>query len=290
MLGVLAASSLLSAACSSSDDSDRASEAPTIVATTSIWADVASNIACDGLATVEVLIPTGGDPHAFEPSLADRGEMADASVLVVNGLGLEEGLVDTIDAVEAEGTPVVRVAEYAGVTDDPHIWLDPTLVSMVLPGLAQQLIESGIDADAVQTCLDSYLAELAALDDELVEILASVPADQRKLVTSHDALGYFAERYEFAVIGTVIPVASGLAETNPAQLEELAALIEEAGVGAVFTESQHSADDAEALADRVGDVAVVTLFTGTLGDAESGADTYIGLLRVNAELVADALS
>ncbi|MCY4280906.1 MAG: zinc ABC transporter substrate-binding protein, partial [Acidimicrobiaceae bacterium] len=86
-------------------------DAPTIVATTGIWADVVSNVACGGLANVEALIPVGGDPHGYEPSLQDRGRMEDAALVVANGLALEERLLDTLESVAEAGTPVFEVAE-----------------------------------------------------------------------------------------------------------------------------------------------------------------------------------
>lgn len=171
------------------------------------------------------------------------------------------------------------------------MWFDPVRVSAALPELGAALVEhAGLDAEAVEECVADYQAELAAVDAEIFEIVASVPEEMRKLVTSHDAFGYFADRYGFEVIGTVIPSASSMAETNPAQLERLAQLIEEFDLPAVFAETQHSTRDTEALAARVGDVEVVTLFTGTLGDADSGAATYIDFLRTNATLISDALS
>ncbi len=289
------------------DSVPAAGDRPVIVATTSIWADVVANVACDGLATVETLVPVGADPHAFSPSLADRAQMQDAALIVANGLGLEEGLDDALDAVEGSGTEVFRVAEHvdtigysAGTDDDdagagqagddPHVWFDPVRVSGVLADLgARVAAATGLPAPAIDACVTSYRHELAGLDAAVTERLAGIPPAARKLVTNHDALGYFAARYGFEVVGTVIPASSGLAGTNPAALEELAAVIEETGVGAIFAEDQQSTDDAAALARRVGDVEVVTLFTGSLGEAASGADTYVGLLSTNAERIAAAL-
>ena len=93
-------------------DDRRRRRATTIVATTSIWADVAGNIACDGLAEIETVIPIGGDPHSFEPSLQDREVLENADLIVANGLALEESLEDTIDAAEQHGTPVFRFADH----------------------------------------------------------------------------------------------------------------------------------------------------------------------------------
>lgn len=329
-IALVAAAGLIVAACGGDDESSgtaaQGADVPTVVATTSMWADVVANVACDGLVAVETIIPIGGDPHSFEPSLRDRERLDDADLVVANGLLLEESLADTVAAAEDQGTPVFRVAEHvetiefsagrddhsedeahdedeahgddaghgedehAHEGDDPHVWTDPTRVAAMLPELAEVIVaETGVDAAAVDTCVADYTAELEALDAELVDTLGAIPDDARELVTNHEALGYFADRYDFEVIGTVIPAPSGLAETNPAQLEELAELIEAEGVPAVFAEAQHSAQDAEALSERVGDIEVVTLFTDALGEDGSGAETYVGLMRTNAGLIAEAL-
>ncbi|MYH88339.1 MAG: zinc ABC transporter substrate-binding protein [Acidimicrobiaceae bacterium] len=324
-----------------------------VLATTGIWADVVSNLACDGIADVEAIIPVGGDPHGFEPSLQDRERMDNADLVVANGLQLETRLLDTLEAVENSGTPVFAVAEHVESipffvaeddhddhddhdeeghedhdeeghedhdeeghedhddhddegdedhdghdhhghdhgSEDPHVWFDPTRVSAVLDELAQHLIDdAGVDRDAIAACLSDYQAELEALDHELEDLIEQLPAGKRKLVTNHDALGYFADRYGFEIIGTVLPSISTLAETNPAQLEELAHIIEHEGVNAIFGETVHSSDDAEALAARIGDVKVVTLYTGSLGPPGSGAEDYVGFMRTNARLIVDALS
>lgn len=267
------------------------SDLPTVLATTGIWADVVANVACDGSVSVESVIPPGGDPHSFEPSLADREELDAASLVVANGAGLEEGLEDTLGSVESDGTPVFRVAEQLIQGDDPHVWFDPVLVAAALPDLASTLTdEAGLDEGTIEGCVADYERQLEAIHAEIESIVATVPAESRLLVTNHDSLGYFAGRYGFEVIGTVIPTPSGLGETNPAALEELADLIEQTGVGAIFAETQHSTEDARALADRVGDVEVVTLETGTLGQPGTDSDTYLGFLRSNAEAIAAALS
>ena len=103
-------------------------------------------------------------------------------------------------------------------------------------------------------------------------------------------MGYFADRYDFEVLGAVIPSPSPMAAATPAELTELAEKIETAGVAAIFSETQHSVDDAAALAAEVGDVEVVSLYTGSLGEPNSDAATYVGMLRSNAAAIADALS
>ncbi|MCY3562118.1 MAG: metal ABC transporter substrate-binding protein, partial [bacterium] len=146
-------------------------------------------------------------------------------------------------------------------------------------------------AERVSACVDAYLAELAQLHEDIADTLATVPAANRKLVTNHDAFGYFADRYNFEVIGTVIPSLSTLAEPSPASLEALAELIEETGISAIFSEYlSHSRDVAAALADRLDGVSVVSLYSGALGEEGSGADTYLTMMRANARTIAEALS
>ncbi len=372
---VLAATTLGASACSGDSATvqpapDAGAGAPTILATTGIWADVVSNVACGGLAEIETIIPVGGDPHGYEPSLQDRARMESAALVVANGLLLEEGLEDTLEAVEESGTPVFHFAEgmdtipfasagahagdahaeddhddheghdhdeeaheddhddhdhdeeaheddhdhdeeaheddagtqpdaeddphaghaHAHGSDDPHVWFDPHRVAEALPRLAQALTtDVGLDPAAVEACLTSYQAELEAVDTEVAAKVEQLPAASRKLVTNHEALAYFADRYGFEVIGTVIPTPASMAQASPAQLEALAEIIEHEGIKALFAETVHSTDDVEALAARVGDVTVVTLYTGSLGPPGSGADTYIGFMRTNADLIVDAL-
>jgi zinc/manganese transport system substrate-binding protein len=174
---------------------------------------------------------------------------------------------------------------------DPHLWFDPDRVSTALPALAAALIEeAGADRTAVNGCLAEYQATLSELDAEIARLVAELARSDRTMVTNHDSLGYFADRYGFEILGTVIPSSSSLAETNPAQLESLAELIEREGVGAIFAESQQSRADADALSSRLGDIEVVTLFTGTLDTDGTEAGTYVGFLRSNAELITAALA
>ena len=289
----LAVCALAGAGCSGGDDVDATGDgddgSPTVVATTSIWADVTGNVACDGLADVVSIVPAGADPHAFEPSLRDREVLDGAALVVANGLGLEASLADLLDTIDA---PVLGVTDHAGplLDEDPHVWQDPARVAAAVPAIGVALVDAGLPAERVQTCVDAYLAELEALDADVEAIVAGVPPAERVLVTNHDSLAYFADRYGFEVLGTVIPATSSLAETNPADLEELAQLVAEAGVPAIFAEEQRSAEDAEALAERIGGVEVVTLTTDALGEPGTPTDTYAGLVRSNAAAIAGALA
>ncbi len=291
MASTLVAVAFLSA-CGGGDDGGKspADGTPVVIATTSIWADIVSNIVCNGSATVSSIIPAGTDAHAFEPSLQDRANLGNAALVVSNGLSLEEGLLDVVDAVASEGVGVIAASDSIDtIEQDPHVWQDPTRVEAFLPVLADALITAGVDAGSVATCTDDYIARLDVLDAEVDDLLDELRPERRVLVTNHDSLRYFADRYQLTVLGAVIPSASTLSETNPADLEALATAIADHDVGTIFAEEQHSRADVDALAKRVGDVDVVTLFTDALGPTGSGADTYIGLIRTNAELIAAGL-
>ncbi len=331
-LGIGVVATVALAACgSAADDAEGGvtastpDDVPTVLATTTVWADVTRNVGCNNLVAVDTLMPAGTDPHGFEPSLRDRERMGDADVIVANGLGLEEALADPIAAVESDGVTVVRVGDHVDVLDvtaddhdtddshdedshdedghggdshdedshdgaDPHVWFDPLRVAGALPAIGDALVEAGADREAVDACIAAYTDELTALDAELAAVVAELADDRRLLVTNHHSLGYFADRYGFEVIGTVIPSATSLASTNPADLERLAAQITAAGVPAIFAETQHSSEDTEALADRLDGVEVVTLQTDTLGKPGSDTATYVGWLRATTQQIIDALS
>jgi zinc/manganese transport system substrate-binding protein len=246
-------------------------------------------VACDGSLAVEAIIPPGGDPHGYEPSLRDRETLDGAALIVANGGGLEDLLDDTLDDVADGGVPVVRMVDLVeGGDDNPHVWFDPTKVAASLPALADALVGAGADRAATERCVAGAQAVLAGLDHDVAAALATVPADRRVLVTNHDSLGAFADRYGFEVLGSVLPSSSTLAEASPGELEALGDEIAARGVPAIFAESLHASGDADALADHLG-VDVVELYTDTLGETGSGAETYIALLRTDAERIAAAL-
>ncbi len=261
-------------------------DVPVVVATTSIWGDIATNVSC-GAADVVTLVPAGGDPHSYEPSLRDRETLDGAALVVANGLGLEAALDDTLDSID-DGDVFRATEQVPLLGDDPHVWADPALIATdVVPAIAESMRTAGLDLDP--SCAEDYTAELLRVDGEVDTILEVVPPERRRLVTSHDSLAYFAARYGFEIIGAVIPGGSTLGEANPADLADLAAAISDTGVPAIFAEEQHSPADVEALAAEVGDVDVVTLHTDSLGPPDSDANTYTALLLSNARLIADAL-
>lgn len=280
---------------------------PLVVATTTILGDVVASIVGED-AVVEVLIPVGADPHDYQASAAQIAELNSASLVVANGLGLEEGLEDTLEAAESDGVPVLEVGplldplplqspgshdqgdEEAAGGFDPHVWLDPLRMAEAAGLIAGRLaeIDAGTDWEGRA---EAYAAELARVDEQIFEELSIIPEEERLLVSNHQSLGYFANRYGFEVVGVVIPGGSTLADPSSAQLAELVETMRREGVLAIFAETTEPGALAEAVAAELGDdVEVVRLFTESLGEPGSGAATLVGMLRTNAGLITDALA
>lgn len=154
--------------------------------------------------------------------------------------------------------------------------------------IVDAVVAAGRDRAQIEACAATYRAELEQLDTDVAALLQPIPEAQRVLVTNHDAFAYFADRYGFEVVGTVIPSTSTIGDSSAGQLAELATVIEQRQVPAIFTEQFANAADAEALADRLG-VAVVPLTSDALTEDGPGS-TYIGMLRANAEAIAAALA
>ncbi|MYF84638.1 MAG: zinc ABC transporter substrate-binding protein [Acidimicrobiia bacterium] len=173
---------------------------------------------------------------------------------------------------------------------DPHFWLDPLRVAKAALLIAEALTEIDPSGDWMSRA-EAYAATLTDLDAEIQDILAPIPHENRVLITNHDSLGYFADRYEFEVIGVVIPGGSTLADPSSAELAALVEEIVEEGVKVIFAETIDSTALAEAVAAEAGtDVSVVTLHTGSLGEPGTETDNIVGMLRSNAMRIADALS
>jgi zinc/manganese transport system substrate-binding protein len=319
------AGSLLVAACG--DDASSAGGAsgsgtPTIAVTTNILGDVVENLT-GGLAEVEVVMPANADPHEFQPSAQDAATVREADVLVANGAGFEEGLEDTIHGAEDDGVVVFEAIDHVDTLEagedahadeaggesagdaaeegddhadegvDPHFFTDPARMAAAAEALAAFLADEvpALDTDAFRDQAASYVAELRALDGEVEATLSSVPAERRKLVTNHDVFTYFADRYGFAVVGAVIPATTTQAAPSGGEIDELAATVSAEGVPAIFADTSSPEELANTLASEVGgDVEVVELYSESLGEAGSGADTYLGMVRTNATRISEALA
>jgi zinc/manganese transport system substrate-binding protein len=252
---------------------------PTIVVTYSVLGAVVSDLVGDQ-ANVIVPIPNGQDPHDWEPSARDIETLTHADLIVQNGLHLEGGMEKALAQAQDAGVPIFIASDHITIrtvgagegipsgdpdqavgAQDPHLWMDPIAMKQVVVALAETLQNDlGLDVSARALDLENRLDEL---DTTVAAKVSSLPADQRKLVTGHESLGYFADRYDFKVIGAIIPSLSTQAEVSASELSALKSLIETQGVSAIFTELGTPPAVAEAIGQETG-VKVVPISTHTL--------------------------
>ena len=293
-------------------DSNPTDSSRNIVVTYSVLGSVVEQLVGD-LATVSVIIPDGQDPHEFEPSAKDIESLNNADLVVANGLDFEEGLEQTIDQAIDSGVNVFMVGDHITVREmskdedhghdedhaeeestettvaseeehahgayDPHLWLSPAAMLEMLPALADA-ISTATGADLTSQ-LASLQSELTALDTQIKETIDGITCE---LVSGHDELGYFADRYGCEVIGAIIPSLSTTSEASAGELAALKVEVEEHGVPAIFTGLGTSQDVADQLASELG-VKAVTLSTHFL----DGAVNYREFMLRLTQQIADAL-
>lgn len=282
--------------CSATGD-----DGPVVAVSTNILGDVVENLVGDQ-ADVMTLMKPNADPHSFEISAQEAARLRSADLVVSNGLGLEEGLQQHLDAAADDDVAtfvagdVIDVLEYAegdaAGTPDSHFWTDPGRMVDVVDALEPVLAEiDGIDGDALAERADAYRAEVEAVDAEMTEAFAAIPDEQRALVTNHHVFGYLADRYDFDVVGAVIPGGTTLAAPSASDLADLVEAVEETGVPAIFAESSSPDRLVQALASEADvHVDVVELFTESLTEQDGGAPDYLTMMRANTQRIADALS
>ncbi len=273
-------------------------DGPLVVATHSLLGDLVANVAGDE-AAVEVLMAPGTDPHEFEPSAAQVAMLNEADLVVANGLGFETGLTDALASAPDDGVPVLELGESLdplpfapGEGEDPHWFTDPLRMARAAELVAVAMADvAGVDRSVVADRAGAHASALRDADAEITDDLTAVPDDRRRLVTNHEVFAYFADRYGFEVVGTVIPTGSTLAEPSSAELADLVAVIEATGVSAIFADTSSSTDLADVLAAEVGDdIEVVELFSESLGGEGSGAETYLEMIHTNADRIVGALA
>ncbi|MDP9364002.1 MAG: zinc ABC transporter substrate-binding protein [Chloroflexota bacterium] len=268
-----------------------------VVATTGILADLVAQVGGERVEVVS-LLPANADPHDFEPAPEDLVRVEGADSVVRHGLGLDEwseGLIENADAelpviVATEGIETRPSDDEEFAEGDPHVWFDPMRTGEMVRNIAAGLSEVDPDGEATyQARGDAYAAELRVLDAAIQAAIDTVPRERRKLVTNHDALGYYADRYGLEIVGTVIPGLETTAEPSAREVATLIEAIEREGVPAIFAENTTSPALAEELAAEAGVRVVDDLYTDSLGEPGSGADTYLGLMRTDTTLIVEAL-
>lgn len=277
-----------------------ADDRPLVVVTTNILGDVVGELVGDE-AEVMTLMKPNTDPHSFEISAQEAGRVRSADLIVSNGLGLEEGLRQHLDAAAADDVPVFVAGEQIEVLDyadgdavgmpDSHFWTDPARMLEVVDALESVLAGlPGVDRDAIAASTGRYRLALAELDAEMTAVFAAIPGERRALVTNHHVFGYLADRFDFDVVGAVIPGGTTLAAPSASDLADLVTAVEDTGVPTIFAESSSPDRLVRALASEADvHVDVVELYTESLTEPGGGAGDYLTMMRVNTERIATGL-
>ncbi len=267
-----------------------------VVATTTIVGDVVRNIGGEAIA-LTVLLPPGADPHSYEPVPQDLVALAEADLIFINGAGLEAGLEPFLrDARAWRATPVISVSEGLTLRQleeegefDPHVWFDPQNVLVWVENIEKALTAADpANAGGYASNARAYKLALQGLDAWIAEQVAQIPLENRKLVTDHLFLGYFADRYGFEYLGAIFPGFSTLAEPSARELAELEEAILRSGVEAIFVGMTVNPALAERLAADTG-VKIIFLYTGSLSEPGGQADTYLKLMEYDVSAIVGAL-
>ncbi len=320
---------LLVVGCGGDGGSGSGPEVPSIVVTTNILGDVVGELVGDAADVVTImpvgtdphefqpsarqvdqilgadaLIANGaGFEHGLVDvveSAVDEGVPTFAAISAVDALALtgdhddhddEDDQDDGHDGEPDGADEGGRSDDLAASDVDPHFFTDPVRMARAAEGIVAFLAATvdALDAAALEASADEYLAELRAADAAADEALAVVASDDRVLVTNHDVFGYFADRYDFEIVGAVVPGGSTSDAVSAADLAELADVVREAGVPAIFADTSAPDRVARTLASEVGDIEVVELYTESLGGDDSPASTYLDMVATNAERIAAAL-
>lgn len=287
-------------ACQTSTVSTSKPGKPTIVVTYSILGAVVKDLVGDQ-ANVVVSMPNGQDPHEWEPSARDIETLTHADLVVQNGLGLEGGMEKALAQAKEAGVIIFTASDHITVrkvgagegipsgdpdqtagANDPHLWMDPLAMKQIVAALSDTL-KTVLNLD-VSTRAADLETRLDQLNQTITDKVNTLPRDQRRLVTGHESLGYFAERYGFKLVGAIVPSLSTQAEISASELSALKTLIKENNVKAIFTELGTPPAVAESIGKETG-VQVVSISTHIL--PEDGS--YFTFMNELSETIINAL-
>ena len=287
-----------------------------VLASTTFLADIAQNVAGER-AVVESLLPFGADPHSYQPAPTDVAKIAESNVLILNGVEYEHFVEPLLENAGGEwlvieaaaGLDVLQMEDLAQESEDlspeaegeagheghnheagdPHMWLDPTRVVTYVENIRAGLTQ--VDPEGAETYkanAEAYISKLNDLDKWITEQVNSIPAERRLLVTNHEALGYFAARYGFEVVGAVIPSLSTEASPSAQQMAALVEQITAVKAPAILLGEAENPNLARQIADETGVMVVEDLYLETLTDG-APAPTYIGMMKHNVTAIIEAL-
>lgn len=282
-----------------------------VVATFSVLGDLTQAVGGDTI-HLTTLIGPGVDAHTYDPSPADLAMLEQADVIVENGLGFEPWLDNFLDSTNFQGE---RIIASDGITprhvdeaapdgaevhdedhthggDDPHIWHSVPNAIMVVENIRDGLKAADPDRAATYDAnAEVKITDLQALDAWIREQVATLPEDHRKLVTSHDTFGYFADTYGFQIIGTALgSLSTEVGDPSARQIAQLVFQIRDTGVPAIFAENVSNPALMDAIAAEAGVTVAPSLYSDALGAPGTPGDTYDGMMRSNVETIVTALS
>jgi manganese/iron transport system substrate-binding protein len=297
---------ILLSACIPSSGTSVAEGQLRVVATTSILADVVSQVG-GAYISLTTLVPVGANEHEYQPAPRDIAAITDADIVFQVGFGLEE-FMEKVIANSGTKAPLVTVSE--GITPrklsseiihqedngtgdqhttDPHVWMDPANVVIWTNAIAASLAAADPAHQAdFQRNADAYIAQLNELDGWITRQVETVPAINRKLVTDHMLLGYFADKYGFEMVGAVIPSYSTAAQASAQEIAELEDAIRQYNVKAILVGNTINPSLAERIAMDTG-ISLVSFYTGSLSPADGPAATYLDYMRYNVTVIVKAL-
>lgn len=270
-----------------------------VLASSSFLADIAQNVAGDRV-IVEMLLPLGADPHAYQAAPADVSKIAKSDVLILNGLEYEHFIEPLLENAGGEHliitatdglTPYqIESEENPGeMVGDPHMWLDANRVTRYVENIRDGLIQADLEgAEIYKANAASYIDQLIELDSWIWEQVQTIPAERRLLVTNHEAMGYFAEHYGFTVVSSILPSFSSEAGVSAQEIAAAIESVKSSGAPAIFLGEVENADLANQIAAETGVKVVDTLYLESLTDGEP-APTYIDMMKHNVTQIIEAL-
>jgi ABC-type Zn uptake system ZnuABC Zn-binding protein ZnuA len=290
LVAFAAVSLLMGAGCG---DGDAGADLSAVATTTQV-ADLVRNVGGDRVA-VHGILPPNADPHEYEPRPSDAAELADADVVFKSGGDLDEWLDDVVESAGGDAKEITLIDSVKTIEGedetDPHWWQSPRNAILAVRAIRDALADAdpsgraGYDRRAA-----GYIDELERLDAAIASCMDEVPAAKRKLVTTHDALGYFADRYGIEVIGALIPSMSTQAQPSAKDIDGLVEQIESEGVEAIFPEAAVSKKLEQAVSRETGAEVGGELWADTLGPEGSSGASYLEAMRANAQTLAEGMS
>lgn len=282
----------------SSSAADNSTGKIPVIATYSILGDWVGRVGGEHV-RLTTLVGPGGDAHTYEPTPQDSAAVADAALLFENGLGFEVWLDRLFEASGSRATRVVVTQKIPGRTfsddhghseTDPHVWHDPQLAIEMVQAVSAALTKADPShADDYQKNAEAYVSELQELNTWILREIKTIPESRRKLVTTHDTFGYFAERYGFQVSSVMGTVSSEVADPSAAQIAAIIETIRREQVPAIFAENILNPQLTEQVAREAGVRVVPTLFTDALGEEGSDGESYLQMMRSNVTKIVESL-